>query len=786
MQFSTKSKNLEILRNLNLKKSSIPEFISVKVYEWSENSQAFKNLKRKLKDRITIRSSFFLEDNKYSSMAGEFDSFTNIKNNKKNISYYANNLINQYKKKSVLKKHYLQSEILFQNYIGNSSISGVVTNRCLKDGTDYYVINYDDETKNTYSVTSGNEKGSRVLNVFKKNVTGIRSLKFKKIISAVREIESKFPKLALDIEFALDDKNLVNIFQIRPLSTSKNWKKVSEKIIYKNLNLNKKKFNKIMENNIKFGNLPIFGLMPDWNPVEIIGYQPNQLSYSIYKKIITDKSWSIARKNMGYKNVNKPLMYNFAGKPYIDTRLSFNSMIPNTINKYLTKKLVSYWSSELIKKPYLHDKIEFEITDGSFDASILKKVKKNYLFLSAKEQYDYINLLKKFTNKLIKNFKLDYNRLDKNLDHLENERLRFINSYLHNKNNLNKENILRFISKLKNFGTVPFAIYARHAFIAKKLVRSLVNEKIISDKTYSKLLNSVGTITNEYIKLKNKSKLSIKNRKNFHNYFYHLRPGTYDININRYKNKILEYKIENMDPLFSKTKNYCKFSKKECQKLNNFLKKYQLEFTERQLIDYFLTSIKMRENSKFVFTRALSDLIEILKKFGESYNLSARDLSKLTLSEILNLNSFNRSKYLKFMTRKDFQNEINKKIKLPYLITTKNDFFISSILQSKPNFITKKIIKGKLFEINEKDISKNIKNKIILIEKADPGFDWIFSKKIKALITKYGGVNSHMSIRCEELNVPAAIGIGEDNYNNIKDYSDLILNCKNEQLIKNN
>ena len=116
--------------------------------------------------------------------------------------------------------------------------------------------------------------------------------------------------------------------------------------------------------------------MPDWNPVEIIGYQPNQLSYSIYKKIITDKSWSIARKNMGYKNVGKPLMYKFAGKPYIDTRLSFNSMIPDTINENLTKKLVSYWSDTLIKKPYLHDKIEFEITDGSFDASILKKVKK--------------------------------------------------------------------------------------------------------------------------------------------------------------------------------------------------------------------------------------------------------------------------------------------------------------------------------------------------------------------------------------------------------------------------
>ena len=51
-----------------------------------------------------------------------------------------------------------------------------------------YVINYDDETQNTQSVTSGNEKGSKVLNVFKKNVTGIRSLKFKKIISAVKKL----------------------------------------------------------------------------------------------------------------------------------------------------------------------------------------------------------------------------------------------------------------------------------------------------------------------------------------------------------------------------------------------------------------------------------------------------------------------------------------------------------------------------------------------------------------------------------------------------------------------
>ena len=74
-------------------------------------------------------------------------------------------------------------------------------------------------------------------------------------------------------------------------------------------------------------------------------------------------------------------------------------------------------------------------------------------------------------------------------------------------------------------------------------------------------------------------------------------------------------------------------------------------------------------------------------------------------------------------------------------------------------------------------------NKIILIENADPGFDWIFSKRIAGLVTKYGGVNSHMSIRCEELNIPAIIGLGNDNFEKIKNNSLITVNCKNKQLI---
>ena len=40
--------------------------------------------------------------------------------------------------------------------------------------------------------------------------------------------------------------------------------------------------------------------------------------------------------------------------------------------------------------------------------------------------------------------------------------------------------------------------------------------------------------------------------------------------------------------------------------------------------------------------------------------------------------------------------------------------------------------------------------------------------KLKGLITMYGGSNSHMTIRCSELNVTAVIGLGHKGYNEIE------------------
>ena len=128
---------------------------------------------------------------------------------------------------------------------------------------------------------------------------------------------------------------------------------------------------------------------------------------------------------------------------------------------------------------------------------------------------------------------------------------------------------------------------------------------------------------------------------------------------------------------------------------------------------------------------------------------------------------------------------MNKICKLPYLITTRSDFFVASILISKPNFITEKKIISKIFFLNKGQNISQIKGKIVLIENSDPGFDWIFNYKIKGLITKYGGVNSHMSIRCHELNIPAAIGLGEEGFESLISQDKIILNCKENTIFLN-
>ena len=73
-----------------------------------------------------------------------------------------------------------------------------------------------------------------------------------------------------------------------------------------------------------------------------------------------------------------------------------------------------------------------------------------------------------------------------------------------------------------------------------------------------------------------------------------------------------------------------------------------------------------------------------------------------------------------------------------------DDVYIKKDFIREGNYITSKRVEGKIVDLRKIKNFNLLENKIILLENADPGYDFIFSKKIKGLITCFGGANSHM------------------------------------------
>ena len=261
----------------------------------------------------------------------------------------------------------------------------------------------------------------------------------------------------------------------------------------------------------------------------------------------------------------------------------------------------------------------------------------------------------------------------------------------------------------------------------------------------------------------------------------HLRPGTYDINAARYDTNNLFFNNINFSTKYNKQK-----SQKSLPNIGKILSKHGLIFNNINFYSFVKTSLIQREELKFEFTKSLSDAIELIAKAGYELGFSRQDMSNLSLNDIFKYNSLSKSKLINFWKKKIQLQKANKidndNLVLPPLLFSENDFEIINYYISKPNFITNKKITGNLITLSSKQ-KNNLYGKIILIENADPGYDWIFTKNPSALITKYGGVASHMAIRCAEIGLPAAIGCGELMYEQLKNSSQILLDCKHEEIL---
>ena len=218
IKFSSKAGNLIKLKKI-IKNAKVLDQISFTVADYYKNPINVINLIEKKNWKhipLIVRSSCVNEDTIGRSGAGKFLSIGNVKG-LKDIQIAIKDVIDSYGDK------YCQNEILIQPFLHNVSISGVAFTRDINNNSPYIKINYDDTSGKTDTITSGCFLKSKVFYYHKKHDKAPKGFKGN-LIKLCDELERLYNHDSLDIEFAVDRKNILYLLQVRPLII--NYKKI--------------------------------------------------------------------------------------------------------------------------------------------------------------------------------------------------------------------------------------------------------------------------------------------------------------------------------------------------------------------------------------------------------------------------------------------------------------------------------------------------------------------------------------------------------------------------------
>lgn len=783
----TKAETLARLRKM-VTAATIQDQVSFTTGEWSDSaSEILRQAESKFAGQsVVVRSSARSEDAFTHSNAGAYTSVLNVAV-PAGLAAAIDEVIASY--------HNMQpdDQVLIQPMVKDVIMSGVAFTRTLERGAPYYVINYE-ESGSTDGITAGNTNDHKVLYVHRDaQESQIADQRLVPLVLALIEVEWLLSYDALDVEFAVDKDLQVHILQVRPIAVEQ------EDLLLQNAQM-AEMFDSALRHWDRdfqpaahiFGSKPLYGVMPDWNPAEIIGTNPGRLADSLYRKLILDDTWATQRVEYGYRDIRpQPLLTSFAGKPYIDVRASFNSFIPQGISDQLAAKLVEFYLHWLSENPHLHDKVEFDVvpTCLGLDFARWEKRLKDEAGLSDAELSDLKSGLRQVTCNGIERTAGDIETT-----HALNDRLVAV------KNKLTDYPVSRFLNIAKNllddckrYGTLPFAHLARSGFVAVTLLKEAVATGVLTEQAKNEFMASVRTVSHELTEDARAVVSGHLNWDEFVDKYGHLRPGTYDITSPAYRDDPEKYLRPILDKTGTEAIHLSEGSslwEQERVAFFNAVRSEGIDYSDEELERFLRQAIEGRESAKFVFSRNLSLALDLIVRWGERYGLDREELSSLSIQELLDATQSPQSEAVvseRLKATADYHARfrvVAQSCELPALLTSKDDFFSFLLHEGQPNFVGQTRVLTDCVNLADSspEDQPDVSGKIVMIPQADPGYDWLFGQGIAGLVTMYGGANSHMAIRAAEFAMPAAIGIGEQMYRQLAKASVLELDPANSQL----
>jgi hypothetical protein len=749
----------------------VDDFVSFTVAVWKRSRR--RTLQRiaeaGLAELVVVRSSAVQEDSASSSMAGMFHSEKNVRSaDPAALEAAIEAVIASYAARGSSNG---RDEVIVQTQMLHSAWAGVLMTRDPRSGAAYYMIDFDATTGRTDAVTSGLDTNSlRVL----RGAAAAAPEPWNYLLAAVQEIELRFGGAPLELEFGLTVSNEVHIFQVRPLVGVAPLGAAHDVQAFRALNQIRAMARQHLGEGRLLDTPPIYSDMADWNPAEMLGHAPSPLAYSLYRELVTRSTWRVSRVSLGYADPGeRELMLRLGSHPYIDVQASLCSLMPAGLPSRVRDRVVAGYLRHLRAEPHLHDKVEFAVAQTCLDPASPRRTLGLLRWGVERPDIDALDVaLVQLTTQLLKRAPRQ------NLLDMEScTELRQGSNWREHTGDLPallgwiREAVLR----CRDGGVLPFARLARQAFVGEDLLRRLVVAGALQPEQRDKVLADVPTVAGEMRQMRQAVTMGKVAAEEFLREYGHLRPGSYDIQSPRYDAAPELILGEGAWPALLDREEGAELDVRSHRDMERALQSAGLVLSSVQFLDYVVTSATYRDRAKFMFSSLLSDILEAIACAGSLMGLGRAEMALLRIEQIVGSRGndavVRRPGYWQELVEQSRRLEAGHEgLVFPAVLMHEDDLLYVPAGATSPNFVTSGVVQAPVVQLDGRlhSVGTDIDGCIAMVEAADPGYDWMFSRGISGLITRYGGMASHMAIRCHEMRIPAVIGCGDTMYEKLQ------------------
>jgi hypothetical protein len=476
----------------------------------------------------------------------------------------------------------------------------------------------------------------------------------------------------------------------------------------------------------------LFGLMPDWNPAELLGEHPRPLALGLFEALVARGTWWRARAALGYRRPARDhLLVTLGGRPYVDIGASFTSLLPASLSDDDAAHAVGAWLALLAAHPERHDRVELEValTCAEFDG----RARLREAGVGGRVATRLCRALDALTRTA---FMPAHVAAARRAAEIRTRRAWVAPHAPHA--------LPGALLRLRREAARPFAVAARLDFIGAALLRSAARRGAIDPSLVDRLRAAAGTAAGSVRAAAAAGEPTLDAA---------LRPGTFDIDApSRPVSAVAGLSAPPCPPRPTP----------DLDDVDALLRAVGWSLDAATLLRMAEDAARARELGKLALARGLGALLSGLAGWGQLAGLDRAALGWLTPAELVR-HADDPGRLREAIARARQRHAEEAPLRMPTLLARAEDLSVVACAANRPTFLGTTAAEGPVVRVDRATRFERITGgAVLLIESADPGYDGVFARAPAALLTAFGGPQSHMALRCVELGVPAALGLGTE------------------------